>query len=105
MAATHPASLFCDSLPFVTGMKLPPDFAREFVRVSVAGDNRQACAAVGKNFPFSKESADKFFITEASPELMALGASLAEANPLKAKAFREEVVRWAKHFRFNSVGF
>ena len=27
---------------------------------------------------------------------MALGASLAESNPLKAKAFREEDMRWAK---------
>ena len=42
-------------------------------------------------------SIGKFFDTEkASPELMALGASLAESNPLKAKAFREEDMRWAK---------
>ena len=27
---------------------------------------------------------------------MALGASLAESNPLKAKAFQEEDMRWAK---------
>ena len=27
---------------------------------------------------------------------MALGASLAESNPLKATAFREEDLRWAK---------
>ena len=28
LAATHSASLFCDSLPVDTGMKLAPDFAR-----------------------------------------------------------------------------
>ena len=32
MAATQPASLFCDSVPVDTGMKLPPVFAREFDR-------------------------------------------------------------------------
>ena len=53
LAATHSASLFCASLPVDTGMKLPPDFAREFDRVSVAGNNRQVCTSA-KNFAFRK---------------------------------------------------
>ena len=53
--------------------------------------------AIAKGFRFPKETSEKYFNTEkASPELMALGASLAESNPLKARAFREEDVRWAK---------
>ena len=89
MAATQPASLFCDDVPVDTGIKLLPEVAREY-------DNCQSCIAVGKNFRISGESANKFFVTEkASPELMALGASLAEAYPLKAIAFREEDMRWA----------
>ena len=58
MAATQPASLFCDSVPVVTGINLPPVFAREFDRVSVADNNRQACASVGKNFRISGKSAN-----------------------------------------------
>jgi len=39
MAATQPASLFCDAVPLDTGIKLLPDFAREYDRVSVADNN------------------------------------------------------------------
>ena len=78
-------------------MELPPDFVREIDRVSVADNDRRVYSAVAKTFQFSKDASEKFFNTEkASPELMALGASLAESNPLKAKAFREEDMRWAR---------
>ena len=96
MAASHTASFFCDSVPVDSGLELPIDFAREIDRVAVADNDRRAVAAVAKNFRFSKEASDKFFVTEtASPELMALGASLAESYPLKARAFQEEDMRWA----------
>ena len=53
--------------------------------------------AISKGFRFPPETSDKYFNMEkASPELIALGASLVETNPLKAKAFCEEVMRWAK---------
>ena len=86
-------------IPFrqFTGIELPPDFSREIDRVSVADNDRTADKAIAKGFRFPKETSEKYFDTEkASPELMALGASLAESNPLKAKAFREEDLRWAK---------
>ena len=103
MATAQPASLFCDAVPVDTGIKLLPDFAREYDRVSVTDINRQSCAAVGRNFRISGKTAQKLFVTEkASPELMALGASLAESNPLKATTFREEDLRWAKNFRFSA---
>ena len=54
LAATHPASLFCDSPPTDTGMELPPDFACEIDRVSVADIGRHAYSAVTKNFSVFK---------------------------------------------------
>ena len=72
-------------------MDLAPDFAREYDRVAAADNDQRTARAIANNFRFSKLSSEKFFDTaKASSELMALGASLAESNPLKAKAFREE---------------
>jgi len=58
--------------------------------------DKRSAKIIANNFRFSKQSSEKYFDTEkASSELMALGASLAESNPLKALAFREEDMRWA----------
>ena len=75
-------------------MNLAPDFAREYDRVASSDLDRRTSRAIADNFRFSKDSSEKYFDTEkASSDLMALGASLAESNPLKAKAFREEDMR------------
>ena len=76
---------------------MPPDFSREMDRVSVAdNDRRTDDSAIAKGFRFPKETSEKYFNTEkAFPELMTLGASLAEAFSLKTTVFREEDMRWA----------
>ena len=98
MAATHPASFFRVTYPVNTGIELPPGFFLvrliAFRYVTMIGPH--LLKAIAKGFRFPKETSEKYFDTEkASPELMALGASLAESNPLKAIAFREEAMCWA----------
>ena len=90
-SAPNSASFFRHTKSDAAGIELPVEFSREFERISLEKEFRNSTKAIGKGFRFPKETSEKFFNTEkASPELMALGASLAESNPLKAKAFREE---------------
>ena len=77
-------------------MNLVPDFVREYGRVASAILSDALLKVITDNFRCSKQCSENFVFTEkASSELMALGASLAESNPLKALAFREEDMRWA----------
>ena len=96
-STTHSAGLFCASFPPNPGMILPPDFVREYDRVASTDLDHRTAGVIAVNFRFSKDSSEKYFDTEKAfgGGRLTLGASLAESNPLKAKAFREEDMRWA----------
>ena len=79
------------------GIELPLGFSREYDNISSSREFNGMVGSISKGFRFQKETAEKYFITEkASLELMALGDSLAESFPLKARAFREEDSRWCR---------